>query len=209
MNQTNPIDQTIETYNTYFDRYFDRTSQTIDGNFKEWLDLFLFYLPKPSKIFELGSATGRDARYFRNNGHSVLCTDVVSDALEQLSRDGFDTSVYDFRNDLLPEWIGVFDGVFANAVLLHADSNTFVSALKRIELALTPNGICAFSLKAGIGEEISFDKMDAPRYFHYYDKDGLEETLSSLPFEILHSSYDSYRTWIHVIMRKQLPERNL
>lgn len=132
----NPSDQTIETYRTNFDKYVARTGTEPRGEFKELLDSFASYLPDSGSIFEIGSASGRDARYLAEKGFGVLCTDVIPEALTRLSEQGFETEEYDFRSDPNAEWIGNFDGVFANASLLHAPQDIFENALKNIALML-------------------------------------------------------------------------
>ncbi len=194
-------DLTIQTYRENFDKYVARTGTEPRGEFKELLDTFASYLPKMGSIFEIGSASGRDARYLTAMGFSVTCTDVIPEALQRLSEHGFETAEFDFRNDPKPEWIGNFDGVFANASLLHAPQPIFENALKNVALKLRPNGVFGFSLKAGEGEEITSEKMDAPRYFKYHSEPEIRGILTGLSFEIISLSYAEQGKWLHVIVR--------
>ncbi len=104
------------------------------------------------------------------------------------------TAEFDFRNEPKPEWAGKFDGFFANAVLLHAPPDVFENALRNIAVVLKENGVAAFSLKTGEGEEITLEKMDAPRYFRYHTEAEIREILSRLPFEIISFSSSSSAT---------------
>ena len=194
-------DLTIQTYRENFDKYVARTGTEPRGEFKELLDMFASYLPKLGSIFEIGSASGRDARYLASSNFNVTCTDVIPQALQQLSEQGFKTAEYDFRDDPKPEWIGSFDGVFANAALLHASQDIFENALKNVTLMLMPRGVFAFSLKVGEGEEITTEKMDAPRYFNYHSESEIRGILTSLSFEIISLSYAEQGKWLHVIVR--------
>jgi SAM-dependent methyltransferase len=148
-------DLTIQTYRENFEKYADKTAIEPSGELKKWLDLFASLLPNEGKVFEIGSATGRDARYLAANGFHVTCADVIPEALQRLSEQGFETVEYDFRDDLNPEWIDKFEGVLANASLLHATQPIFENALKNIALMLKLDGVFAFSLKTGEGEEIT------------------------------------------------------
>ncbi len=197
----NLSDETIETYRNNFDRYVARTGTEPRGEFKELLDSFASFLPDLGSIFEIGSASGRDARYLAAKGFRVVCTDVIPEALNRLSGQGFITAEYDFRDDPNPEWIGGFDGIFANASLLHAPQDVFENALKNIALMLRQDGVFAFSLKAGEGEEITLEKMDAPRYFRYHSEPEIREIMTSLSFEILSLSHAEQGKWLHVIAR--------
>jgi SAM-dependent methyltransferase len=199
----NPFDKTIETYRDNFDKYVERTPAELGDEAKGWMDSFASYVPDGGTILEIGSASGRDARYFTAKGLKVVCTDVIPGALQKLSDEGFETAEFDFRDKPKPEWMGRFDGFFANAVLLHAPPDVFESALKNIAGILKENGVAAFSLKTGEGEEITSEKMDAPRYFKYYNQEGLRTILDKLPFEIIDLSHADQEKWIHVIVKNQ------
>ena len=184
-----PCDKTIETYRQTFDKYVERTRDESQGEFREWLDSFAAHIPKEGVILEIGSASGRDARYFASKGFKVICTDVIPEALQRLSDEGFETAEFDFRSTPKPEWANKFDGLFANAVLLHAPPNAFEVALRNIALVLKENGVAAFSLKAGEGEEISLEKLEAPRYFRSHTEPEIRDILSKLPFDIISVSH--------------------
>jgi hypothetical protein len=96
-----------------------------------------------------------------------------------------------------------FDGVFANATLLHAPPDVFENALRNIALLLKSNGVAALSLKTGEGDEISFEKMDAPRYFRYYTELKIREIFSGLLFEVIDVSHAENGKWLHIIVKVQ------
>jgi SAM-dependent methyltransferase len=194
--------ETTDTYIKNFDKYTERTPKEVSGEFKEWIDSFVSNIPIDGKILEIGSATGRDARYFKSKGLSVTCTDIIPEALEQLNKDGFKTEVFDFKDEPKNEWTDSFDGFFANAVLLHAPEDIFLKNLSNILKVLKNDGVAAFSLKTGEGEEVSFEKMEAPRYFKYYSKKELEDILSKYSFEIISLKYADDQKWLQVILKK-------
>ena len=194
-------DLTIKTYKEGFNKYKDRTPKEVSGELKEWINAFTSHLPENGTILELGSATGRDARYFASKGYKVTCTDIIPEALEKLSQEGFETSEFDFRNEPAEKWNNHFDGFFANAVLLHAPNDVFERAVTNISKVLKKNGVAGFSLKTGEGEEVTEHKMDAPRYFNYHNKDEIVELLSKLPFEIISISHADNNKWLHIIIK--------
>jgi hypothetical protein len=57
----NPSDQTIETCRANFDKYVERTPHEPLGEFKDWIDSFISYLPAGGEIPEIGSAIFLDA----------------------------------------------------------------------------------------------------------------------------------------------------
>ena len=197
----NPSDITINTYRNGFDKYEERTPKEVSGEFKEWIDAFTIHLPENGTILEIGSATGRDARYFASKGYRVTCTDIIPEALEKLSEEGFDTSDFDFRNEPKEEWRNRFDGFFANAVLLHAPKDIFEKAVANISKVLKENGVAGFSLKTGDGEEVTEEKMDAPRYFNYHNEEEIRNLLAGLPFEIVSISHADNNKWLHIIIK--------
>lgn len=194
-------DLTIKTYKEGFNKYEDRTPKEVSGEFREWINSFTSHLPENGTILELGSATGRDARYFASKGYKVTCTDIIPEALEKLSQEGFETSEFDFRNEPKEEWNNHFDGFFANAVLLHAPKDVFEKAVANISKVLKKDGVAGFSLKTGEGEEITLEKMDAPRYFRYHTEAEIREILSKLPFDIISISHVDNEKWLHVVMK--------
>ncbi len=124
-------------------------------------------------------------------------------ALEELRLNGFEADLYDFRNHPKNEWLNKFDGFFANAVLLHASQKEFEQSLNNVYKVLKDNGIFAFSLKVGEGEEISLEKMNSPRFFKYYSKEELLKILEKYPFEILSLKEILDNKWLHVILKKK------
>lgn len=198
-----PSEVTKDTYNKHFQTYVESTIPVASGEFKDWMDLYLSYLPKGGTILEIGSASGRDAQYFASKGFSLLCTDIISEGLRLLSEKGFKTKIYDFRNPPDPAWINTFDGYFANAVLLHAKPHDFQQALQNIHLILKEEGVAAISLKNGSGELITSEKMGAPRYFCFHNEIEIREIFRDLSFEIIDLRHLEKNKWLYVIFKKQ------
>lgn len=197
----NKNDLTIKTYQDHFDRYENNTASEASSESKVWMDSFLAKLPPNAKILEVGSATGRDARYFRSQGFDVTCTDVIPQALLKLQEEGFKTFTYDFRNPPKSDWLESFDGYFANGVFVHASQEIFEDNLKNISKIVHKGGIIGISLKIGEGEEISHEKVDAPRYFKYYTEEKLKQIISQYSLEILDLVYTHGGKWIRLVIK--------
>lgn len=194
-------DITVATYQNNFQKYKEVTPETIPGELKDWIDSFEALLPKNGTIFELGCATGRDARYLSSLGYNVTCTDVVTEALNELSCDGFSVASYDFRD--LPQeiWMGQFDGYLANAVLLHAPQYIFEQTLQYAHKILKRGGVAMIILKNGMGQEMIVGKLGAPRYFKYHNEENLKTTLAKMPFEIVSITPSSSSEMLRLIIR--------
>lgn len=63
--------------------------------------------------------------------------------------------------------------MLANAVLLHFTADETRKVIQKVYSALNDNGVFAFSVKKGTGEVWSNEKLDAPRYFNYWDEADL------------------------------------
>ncbi len=63
---------TLDYYNKYAQSFIDGT---VSVDFTQIQDLFLELLPKGAKILDLGCGSGRDTRYFLEQGYRVDATD--------------------------------------------------------------------------------------------------------------------------------------
>ena len=76
-----------------------------------------------------------------------------------------------------------YDLILANAVLLHFSRGEFRAVLGKMAGALKPGGRFAFSLKQGEGEHWSTMKLNAPRYFCYWQPEHLPPLLREAGFD--------------------------
>jgi SAM-dependent methyltransferase len=171
---------TLGAYERHVDEYLERTPETVDQGMKLWLDKFLTKLPENPKVFEVGSGTGRDALYLQKHGAKVTCSDATAGFLNLLQSQGLNPSWFNLLTDDFPE--GDFDGVLANAVLLHFSPAEFQFALRKIREAKRKDAWFAFSLKLGDGADWESEKLGEPRYFHYWDAGQVVVELVSAGF---------------------------
>lgn len=192
--------ETIQSYEQRAVDYIDGTPHDVNGVFKTFLDITVEGLPKHADILEIGSAFGRDAAYIESLGYSVQRSDITDAFIETLSNQGYDV-----------EKLNVVDGnlgkerdlIFAQAVLLHLPKNEFIQALTNMASSLKVGGRLSFSLKEGEGEEVSEEKLHAPRYFKYWRADEVDEVLQSIGFVARIETVDAGKNrWLHVIAEK-------
>ncbi len=196
-------EKTIRTYINKFDLYKQRTPDKVSGEFKNWLDIFIDQLPNNAIIFELGSAQGRDARYLRDKGFRVLCTDVIPQALQELKDDNFEVDIFDFRNTIKEDWRGKFDGILAKAVFLHAKQNVFEKSLSNLKSLLKEKGFICLTFKIGDGEEVETDKLGGDRYFKYYREQELMDIfLKHSDLKVFNILITEDKKWIQFILEK-------
>lgn len=163
-------ESTLNSYQSNIQKYVDGTPSVVDGDMQIWLDEFVALL-SGSHIFEFGSATGRDASYLQAAGLNVFTSDAVEGFVDILREQGFPAFHFNALTDEIPgdSW----NGVLANAVLLHFTADETRKVIQKVYSALNDNGVFAFSVKKGAGEVWSNEKLDAPRYFNYWDEADL------------------------------------
>lgn len=127
------------------------------------LQHFAKLIPAGGRVLELGCGGGQDSEALLALGFDVSPTDGSPElAAEAQKRLGRPVSVLLFE-DLVAEV--AFDGVWANACLLHVPRPALPGIVTRIHRALRPGGIFYASYKAGQAE--GRDRFG--RYYNYPD----------------------------------------
>lgn len=135
------------------------------------LDAFLSLLPPGAAVLDLGCGGGQDSAYMLSKGFDVTPTDgsaAVAKQAETLL--GHPVAVLRFE-DLDEE--EAFDGVWAEASLLHVPRAALPEVLERIRTALRPGGTFHATFKAGEAE--GHDGFG--RYYNYPSAELLSEML--------------------------------
>lgn len=168
------------------------------------LTAFLAALPVGATVLDLGCGTGRDTQAIISAGFIVTAIDGSAEmAREAERRTGHSARVLLFE-DL--DYCEVFDGIWANASLLHVPRAGLTKVLSLVHRALKPNGLLFATFKSG-GKE-GRDKLG--RYYNYLNADEVTALLrkagvwSSIdPREGCGKGYDGTETgWVEVLARK-------
>ena len=129
------------------------------------MDYFQKKLPPRPRVLELGCGAGRDTADMIRRGFDVTPTDGSPEmAQEAEARLGVPVRVMLF--DEL-DYAQAFDGVWANASLLHAPREGLPDIIRRIHAALEPGGLLYASFKSG--EAGGRDVFG--RYYNYPSRD--------------------------------------
>ena len=140
---------------------------------RQRLDAFLAALPARATILELGCGGGHDAAYMMSRGFDVTPTDGSAElAREAEKRLGRPVRVMRFEALDATE---IFDGIWAEASLLHVPRSALPDIFDRILRAVKTGGIFHASFKAG--EADGHDKFG--RYYNYPPAEWLEAMLSA------------------------------
>jgi SAM-dependent methyltransferase len=199
------MDEVIDPTNEF---YANNAQTYADKGVREenlWLAGFMGLLPFGAKILELGCGAGRESALMLARGFDVTATDgtpeLAAIAAQNLGRD-----VQVLRFDAI-EFDQAFDGIFANACLLHARRSELPDILSRIARSLKAGGVFYSSYKAGDAE--GHDALG--RFYNYPSNEWLAETFNaSQVWESVEitaedgSAYDRLPTrWLHVMARKK------
>lgn len=172
--------KTLVTYEKNIQAYIDGTPHVVMGDVKDWLDKIVEGFSKDAAILELGSGFGKDAAYLEKLGYKVYCSDAAEGFVKLLQKKRFKAKLI---NAITDELGGPYDLVFANVVFLHFTTQEFKTVLNKIAGSLKPNGVLSFSLKRGEGSEWSNEKVNGPRYFQYWTKDGILTLLNDCGYK--------------------------
>ena len=134
--------QTLSFYQKNASQYF---SETVGLDISSNRARFLNLIPKKGHILDLGCGSGRDSRFFLENGYRVTPLDA-SKELATLASDfiGKPVEIISFQE---LDYFNVFDGIWACASLLHCPKTEMGSILKRITYALKSQDIVYMSFK--------------------------------------------------------------
>lgn len=129
------------------------------------LTAFAGLLPSGGTILELGCGAGADSAWLIERGFAVMPTDGSAAMAQQAeARLGRPVRVMRF-SDL--DAVAAYDGIWANACLLHVPRVELADVLLRIRLALREGGLFYASFKAGVEE-------GADRFGRYYNRPSQE-----------------------------------
>jgi len=137
------------------------------GDKIRWLDDFMLGLSTGSRVLELGCGNGRDAEVLLAHGFDVDATDgspgMVAEAKRRIG-----SAVRLMRFDELSS-ITAYDGIWANASLLHLPTGKLAHVLSLILQALKANGLHFATFKSGAVA----GRDTLGRYYNSLDRDKL------------------------------------
>lgn len=161
---------TLEYYNKNANTYYE---QTLSGNLQENYDRFLKHLPSNAYILDFGCGSGRDSKYFIEQGYKVKAIDG-SEEMCKLASSYINQEVYCMKFEDLKD-INTYDAIWACASILHIEKEKLINILSKMITALKDNGIIYTSFKIGEGYNIQEGK-----YYNYLTKDEMIKLLNKL-----------------------------
>ena len=127
------------------------------------------------RLLELGCGSGRDAAFMVSQGFKVLATDGSVSMVEQTKLHHPELATHAVHLKLpdgLSNELGIFDGIYAVAVLMHLSVQEIESTISAVNSLLSAKGRFVFSVPARRNDVIT-NKFDAKgRRFTTLSPDG-------------------------------------
>ena len=165
------------------------------------------------KVLDLGCGSGIQSKQLFHAGLEVVGFDLSPEMIRQAKKrvPGAkfivgDMTILDKR--IYPELAEGFDGVFAQASLLHVPKKLIPKVLGSIHDILRTNGILYLALKEGVGEkEVEEERlgMIIKRFFSFFTKVEIEGYLKNAKFQVLKVRRflgKSPTIWLYVFAKK-------
>lgn len=194
---TNQIVDTNAYYKEHAEEYIKAT-ENIDMSREH--EMFERHLGEGQQfILDVGCGSGRDARYFKSQGHHVIAIDPNVEFVEHARNFQIDA----YQSDVAHiEFLDMFDGIWACAVLLHYRKKELAAAFSKLYNALKEGGILYCSFKYG-------DKEEDRNGRHYSDltDESIKEYIGDFKMiDVMITDDRSNRNvrWLNVILKKQL-----
>ncbi len=135
---------TLGYYDSHADKFY---KSTVNIEFTTMQEKFLTKLEKGSNIFDFGCGSGRDTKYFFEQGYNV---EAIDGSAELCKLAGEYTGIK-VKNILFQELSEVdkYDGIWACSSILHLPVGELDEVMKKMVIALKKNGIIYTSFKYG------------------------------------------------------------
>lgn len=199
-----------ETYNKIAEEW--HRSHQADDWWVKGTDTFIAFLKPKDLVLDAGCAASTKSAYLIKKGLRVMGIDFSNKLIEiakcEVPQGEF--QVLDMREvQSMPQ---KFDGIFAQASLLHIPKKEVGAVLAGFAAKLKPHGLLYIAVKGmrdgGPEEEVKEESdygYPYQRFFSYYTMDELKAHFAALGLKVVHE--DTKRTgksdWLQLIGRRQ------
>ena len=192
------------TLNYYNQNAISFVEGTQNVDFKTIQDKFVSRLPKGASVLDFGCGSGRDTKYFKEQGFQV----TAIDGSEELCKIASEYAGVPVRQMLFMELdeVAAYDGIWACSSILHCPYEDLVIVMRKICTALKDNGVLYTSFKYG-----TFAGERNGRFFTDMTEEKFKELLKKvqgLEIEDLTITTDvrpgrGEEKWLNLILRKK------
>jgi ubiquinone/menaquinone biosynthesis C-methylase UbiE len=195
-----------EVYNKLGKKYLNDSKKITPPERLAFSKLF----KKGIHILDVGCGGGRDAKFFIAKGFKVTGIDPSS-VLIKLARKEAPKAVFQCVDMLKMKFPKeTFNGIWAQAVLLHLKRSDIPRALRKLYTILKKDGVIHIRVKRGKGEAYVKEKLSGwnKRFYTYFSKTEMENFVKKAGFKIINSKVypDEHKrsdvSWIGIWARK-------
>lgn len=169
------VEETVRAYDRHAAAYAANTA-AMPAEVRSDIEDFVRRLGAGARVLEIGSGGGRDAVLMEGLGLQVRRTDITPGFVALLREQGHGADVLDPLVDDLSSPKGAYDGVWANASLLHVRRDDLPTVLARLAGVTRRGGVLRIAVKEGDGDGWStHGAVPDPRHFTYWRADDLRD----------------------------------
>lgn len=200
-----------ETYNRIAEDW--HRDHLADDWWREGTDDFIKKLPTGAQVLDVGCGSGVKSKYLAAHGLNVVGIDISDKLLEIARREMPNGDYRELSMADLDDMKETFDGVFAQASLLHIPKKDAGDVVKKMARRLVLDGLLCINVKEtregkpeeGILKEDGYG-YEYERFFSYFTMSELERYLTDAGLHIvskLRNQNKSGKTvWLQIIGRK-------
>lgn len=162
--------QTLDYYNANAQAF---AASTVSVDFSATQRRFAQLLPSGARILDFGCGSGRDSKFFLQEGFDVTATDGSAELCE-IARKLTGLPVrYELFQDLAET--NTYDGIWACASILHLPRAELAGVLAKMVAALKLGGVIYTSFKYG-----NFEGIRNGRYFTDFTEEGFRSFMQPI-----------------------------
>lgn len=199
------------TYNQIAEDWFKDHNQ--DTWWQEGTEKFLAELPVGASILDVGCGAGVKTRYLAKKGFNVTGIDFSEKMIEIAKRESPEIpfEVADLYE--IDKYSKTFDGVFAQAVLLHIPKEKIREVLAKLKAKVNPGGLLYVAVKGirddGIEEVVKKENdygYEYERFFSFFNLQELENYFKELNLELIWKSEatSGRADWLQIVGKKSV-----
>lgn len=167
-------------------------------------------LPEHSKVFEIGSGDGSNAKFIKSLGFEVTASDTAEDFIKATRKQGVHTIKFDALEDDFQE---KYAGMFCWRVFVHFTKEDALKIIQKVYNNLEDGGVFIFNAinretKENDNEWVDFEgeyHMGVERYYNYFLQEELDDIINQTKFKIetfYKNGGDNNNKWLIYVLKK-------
>ena len=167
-------------------------------------------IPEGSKVLEIGSADGENAKYLESLGYKVTASDVADDFIEAIKANGLEPIKFNAIED---EFLEKYFGIFCWRVFVHFTKEDALTVIRKTYDALEKDGIFIFNAINRETRSVDEEWVDFPgeyhmgidRYYNYYNQADLDAMIAQTGYKIVDfhkEGGDENNKWLVYVLKK-------